>query len=286
MKNIIIVLTVFSFSLIASAKESFTANCGVNFPVDSIDFSKQELIACLGALPKDTKPELINIFASASFPGSRRHNIALTEMRSEALKNFITKTLNTEDVKVNLIAGGETHFGRSAQVLVVSNRLESQSIRLASLEAENVAFTKEVKKLKTPSQHHVRVGALAGQSQYRGDDSRYDSMGGEVSYFYDLGSDSPFSLELGSELVKHSRDDVLDLYSLGAGAGVFAHYGWFVAGTRGTLSATTDSKMKKSVVNPGAEVRVGIEKSHFSTVAFAGISKDFNSFGISLGLKL
>jgi hypothetical protein len=101
-------------------------SCAVEFPLDSVQFSEQQVTACMNAANLD-HVSYIHVIATATSTGSGTHNLYLSTRRAGAIEAFLNNRY--PNIQVHAFGGGiNPKFGKMARIFVVENQKKGDEI--------------------------------------------------------------------------------------------------------------------------------------------------------------
>ncbi len=108
------------------AEAARVVSCAVEFPLDSVQFSEQQVTACMNSANLDNV-SYIHVIATATSTGSGTHNLYLSTRRAGAIEAFLNNRY--PNIQVHAFGGGiNPKFGKMARIFVVENRKKGEEI--------------------------------------------------------------------------------------------------------------------------------------------------------------
>jgi hypothetical protein len=306
MKNIYLAIgcsIYFSSSTFALDINSIT--CKVLFDFNKTTFDEKKLKDCLEQSTNKKDVKNIEIIASASKGGSNLYNKKLTDKRSEALNQFISKEIPNVKIASSSLGVNE-EYGRSGIIhltAVSQNVTETPKVAETPKEEkpveksiekpvennskEDLPVKEEVNLNHNDNKFYTNFSLRVARDYYTYDvHAPYLATGAEVGVQYQQNNWVRYELAAqGNILTNVTGDHVLNLYTYYAAPGVYLTNSGFLIGVRGLAGAVTNENGQTGR-DLGGEVRAGYEYKAFSLILDAGRTESSIRFGVNIGFKI
>lgn len=273
----------------ATTPKAQVMTCEAHFEHAKTAFDEAEFLGCLAGIPKD-RVAYVDVFATATPPGSSRFNREIAAARAQTLEEMLHPLL--PDVTITAKGGGvnrvQGRTGRASFVLLpVPQKVETpKSATVALVSPAPVLLPPSIARAldSSPILFLQRMALRAGLDTFKTDRNPYVTTGGEWAWTPALGRG--LRGEFGAAFGVASDDDVRNLYSLGAIMGATWSWKALSVGARATAGVLAHGGGQQ-VFDGGAEARVGVEWGSFSLFAGAGRSRNFKTrLGLDAGVRL